>query len=485
MSSQPIPVRVQPTTPAQSTNAHSVTYLRRVAASVYNTAKSIVRDIRGTLQRVKTRPRACVAPPLPPEILSVILRSLPGPSVETKQALLACRLVNKEWGHLAWTLFWVSVSVGSGERAERRYLHHSASEFMKGIHIRKFAVWESPCRRRMDVLLGAPMMQGIRILIYACKSISTAQLFLIFLSLPLLVGLYHIRVENGPVEWGDVETHTRGDKEEGAVWKKGFGNLKALSIRVKGGPVRGFDLLDVMAANLGVNLEYVNLFDFFDHERTRLRSFYCKVAENCPNLKAYTFNSNTLHLFPHSTTRLLSCLVYLEVENGSDDLIKSLAATCTHLKYLSIRCSSNGATQEGFRHLATGPFLSALSVTASEPPSTTACDDGLALFLKERGKSVTFLEMNKCESDETLRMIRDFCPELRELRVVWGWDVTEDGFVAFLQGSRKLRRMNLPLYPRNRSEAIRHAAEEGNVDIEANVRFPTYLALREESWMGW
>ncbi|KAJ3290431.1 hypothetical protein HK104_006784 [Borealophlyctis nickersoniae] len=317
---------------------------------------------------------------------------------------------------------------------------------MKGVQIRKFAVGLYP-RRRVDILLGAPMMGGIRVLHWALIDfISTSQLLVIFRTLPLLVSL-RIGVENGPVEWGDSEDQNRQDGEaeqEGVVWKTGFGNLKALTIWVYGGPVQGFDLLDAMGANLGANLEYMFVPETHG-EQTRLRSFFGQVV------------------------------------GVSDDLIKSVATTCVHLRYLNIRYGI-GATQESFRHLARGPFLRALSVTGWVHHPSTGYDDRFALFLKERGKSITFLKIDIVSTDQTLRLIQEFCPELRELNVGCD-DVPEDEFVAFLQGSRKLQRMTLPkCYV---SCAIRDEAEERNVDLDTVADFPLYIDFREESWMGW
>ncbi|KAJ3286525.1 hypothetical protein HK104_008983 [Borealophlyctis nickersoniae] len=415
--------------------------------------------------------RANRSPPLPTEIVSISLNNLRGTSERAKRELLPYRLVNKQWGHL--------VEVTYGKHAENLFLHPVAPGIMKSVQVKKFVVDSYPCRR-IDVLLGAPMMSGIRILDYCSglRPISTAQLFVIFRTLPLLVSL-HVGLENGPVEWGDMEDQNRGNEEmdqEGVVWKNGFGNLKALSITVNGGPVRGgFDLLDVMAANLGANLEYVRVSS--DGEQTRLRSFFGKVAENCPNLKGCTFDFLTPLLFPHST-RLLSHLVHLDVKGVSDDLIKSVV-TCVHLKYLAIRYFASAS----FRHLARGPFLRALSATAWEPLGT-GYNDPFALFLEERGQSLEFLESDLGETG--LRMIQDLCPELRELSVHCDRSVTEDGVVAFLEGSKKLQRMTLQQQTDCiRSEAIRKVAEERNVDIDTIVEFPSYVDLREESWMGW
>ncbi|KAJ3299202.1 hypothetical protein HK104_009735 [Borealophlyctis nickersoniae] len=233
-----------------------------------------------------------------------------------------------------------------------------------------------------------------------------------------------------------------------------------------------------MAANLGANLEYINLRE--NRGEQTLRFFFGQVAQNCPNLKGCRFYSDSPHPFPHST-RLLSQLVHLEMKGVSDDLIRSVATTCVHMKYLAILYPA--AAQESFRHLARGPFLQALSVIARVPPDTKY-DNRFALFLKERGKSLKFLESDIGETDQTLGMIQDFCPELRELRVRYDRDraVSENAIVAFLEGSRKLQRMTLP--DCIRSEAISHVAEEQNVDIHTICEFPSYADLREESWMG-
>ncbi|KAJ3281403.1 hypothetical protein HK104_011490 [Borealophlyctis nickersoniae] len=359
---------------------------------------------------------------------------------------------------------------------------------MKDVQVRKLIIEDH--LGDLDFLLGAPMMSGVRVLqLPFDHTVSTSQLFLIFQSLPQLVVL-SISVQNGPINW-DCRDGEEGCRvvgmckgKEFAVWKAGFGNLKALDISIEGKPVAEFDFRDVVEANLGTQLEFLGMAD--DNEErheTRLDSFCRKVVDKCPNFKGFDYSWPVLRP-PRHFNQLLSRLVYLSLSTYADDMMKSVAATCAHLKYLDIYYDEEGLTHNSLWYLATGPFLRALSFHAA--PGTDVMhwtDDEVIFLLKERGKSLELLNIDGQGTDRTLRAIEGFCPELRGHCIKFG-TMTEAGIVAFLNGVRMLEQMDLP--PRFReNEAIAKVAKEKNVTIDADFDFPTYIDLKAEGWMGW
>ncbi|KAJ3280732.1 hypothetical protein HK104_000438 [Borealophlyctis nickersoniae] len=210
---------------------------------------------------------------LPTELVVSILRNFRGQDRETKTTLLTCRLVNKEWRQLAWTRF----------------------------------------------------------------------------CLPQLAVLDIDAVPRGRIEWDTVDRcegygGARGwgrlwRDTENATWKSGFANLKSLKINLDGGEgnVFGFDLLDVMAAHLGENLESLAVTD--DNRPAAMDSFFRKLVGKCPNLKKFDVDGCLgplpyLPLFIKSLSRLV-CLNLVDVD-FSKDWVKSVIGACVHLKCLGV-----------------------------------------------------------------------------------------------------------------------------------------------------
>ncbi|KAJ3285776.1 hypothetical protein HK104_009334 [Borealophlyctis nickersoniae] len=387
----------------------------------------------------QSQPVARKQPFLPAEIIVSILRNFSGDDAITEDALLTCRLVNKAWKQEAWARFWYEVAEGSTQSAVRRFLDPAALKIMKGVQ---------------------------------------------------LVAL-SVAVQNEPINWncrnGAEGCRVVGmckDKED-EVWKAGFGNLKALDIFREGEPVGEFDFLDVV--DLGAQLEYLGISDEDDErEETRRDSFCRKVVDKCPNLKGCDYPWDTLPPPPHFSNQLLSRLVYLSLMTRSDDMWKSVAATCVHLKYLNILYGEQGITHNSLRYLATGPFLRGLSIGATSKGDVSLVDrteDELIFFLKERGKSLELLSIGRRGTDCTLRAIEGFCPKLRRHCIRFG-GMTEGGIVAFLNGVRMLEQVDLPLHFCE-NEAIAKVAKEKNVTIDSNFHFPIYIDLKAEGWMGW
>ncbi|KAJ3285932.1 hypothetical protein HK104_009245 [Borealophlyctis nickersoniae] len=382
----------------------------------------------------------------------------------------------------------------NAQEATNRLLHPSALEVTKGVEIRKLELVDFPAGERnkgIGVLLRVPMMHGIRVLRIADR-ISVSQLFVIFRNLPRLVVL-SVSVNYGRIECDDFDVHEgyEGGESSGrlwgdATWKSGFGNLKRLTIHLNGGRSAGLDLVDVMSAYLGPQLESLRITQY-DDPPTAVDHFFRKVAGNCPNLKAFDMPDCRwlLHLpgFIESASRL----TYLALNSGSEDLIRTAAATCVHLKYLILaRCK---VTRETLRHLANGPFLrgfdnSWLGYLERTPDSLN--EDDYESFLKERGSCLEILKLGIPDaSDRTLERILAFCPELRELNARKFGNLTEEGVIEFLNRSPKLKRISLPRHRfQNRMEAILGAARAKNIKEEL-INFPKYGEMLEEHLMGW
>ncbi|KAJ3298325.1 hypothetical protein HK104_010901 [Borealophlyctis nickersoniae] len=190
-------------------------------------------------------------------------------------------------------------------------------------------------------------MRGIRVL--SVGVISVSQLFVIFRSLPQLVVLDIAGVVSGRIQWDTVDRREgyAGDMSwgqlwrdsENATWKSGFANLKSLKIKLEWGKgnVSGFDLLDVMAAHLGENLESLAVAD--SNRPSALDSFFRKLTGKCPNIKDFNVRKCLgtvpyLPLFIKSLSRLV-CLNLFGVD-FSKDWVKSIIGACVHLKCLGI-----------------------------------------------------------------------------------------------------------------------------------------------------
>ncbi|KAJ3280533.1 hypothetical protein HK104_000603 [Borealophlyctis nickersoniae] len=402
---------------------------------------------------------------LPTEMVIAILRNFRGK--DGKTTLLNCRLVNKEWRQLAWTRFWYAVYIKNAQEATNRLLHPSALEVMKGVEIRKLeltsrGITARDVPRGIGILLGGPMMRGIRVLTIP-PQISVSQLFVIFRSLPWLVAL-SIGVDRGRIEWDDLDVREgyEGGKswgrlwrdEDDATWKSGFGNLKRLSIVLYGGVSAGFDLLDVMSAYLGTQLESLHVTDL--GPPTAVDHFFRKVSA--------------------------SRLVHLSLSDCSDDLVRTAAATCVHLKYLHLYDCEH--TRETLQHLATGPVLRGFDNFWLGRLRCPMQEDDYESFLKERGSCLEILYLDIPDaSDRTLERILAFCPELRELNAGEFQNVTEKGVIAFLNRSPKLKCITLPDHLW-KNGAILGVASAKAVKIEW-VMIPSYDTMLEECWMGW
>ncbi|KAJ3299848.1 hypothetical protein HK104_006585 [Borealophlyctis nickersoniae] len=413
-------------------------------------------------------PKPCC---VPTELVISILRQFR--KEDRKTTLLTCRLVNKEWQQLAWARFWYIVDDKTAQRTASRLLHPWAVDTLKGIQVRKLDIAKTPdlgASKGLGVLLGGAMMRGIRVL--RVSPLTASQLFVIFRSLPWLIALdvLGLRVDsvegasmvNQECEGGNVWRQLWKEKDR-AIWKAGFGNLKSLSIAVhwRADNQAGLDFVDTMAASLGTELKSLSV--GLHSQPPALNSFLSKLAGRCPNLGDFEVMrfSEILHQFPHFLESVPH-LVHLSLTDGASDLM-ILAITT-------------------IRHLANGTFLKFFEY-GWEGESASPKEEHYESFLKERGRCLEVLKISIDDAtDRTLDKLLSFCPNLRELQCCLD-NVTEEGLVAFLEGSQKLERIALPDHLQQ-NEAVLKAANGRNVrwdDIYEDV----YREAMEEHWMGW
>ncbi|KAJ3279939.1 hypothetical protein HK104_001060 [Borealophlyctis nickersoniae] len=195
-------------------------------------------------------------PRLPPEILNKIFRRVPYDD-DQKAVLLACSSVNKEWRHYAWPHVWKKLEI------RKKTLAYTVCQFSlpwalkatNGIHVRNLAVART--QELLDYLpslLAAPIFTGLRCLCLWNSNLNLLHLLVAFRSLPNLICLQmHGLMQERRVAWGGNLGLT--EQEENEIWSIGFGNLKALCIRVETDGV----MLEKVAMGLGSKLESLRM----------------------------------------------------------------------------------------------------------------------------------------------------------------------------------------------------------------------------------
>ncbi|KAJ3291324.1 hypothetical protein HK104_006171 [Borealophlyctis nickersoniae] len=425
---------------------------------------------------------------LPSEILNAILRKIPYDRKKT--ALLACSSVNREWRRHAWPQVWKRFSTNKEVAVIVRHFSLPwARKAVEGIQVRRLEFLRQA--RSFDdlaLLLATPVFSGIRVLrFHNLDVIGPLQLLVTFYTLPNLISLACDYAQNLWVEGGlDLRL---GEKEENEVWRRGLGNLKALNIRIRldhGSEI----VLEKLAMGLGAQLKSLRLRLNAATERggKGFTQFLRNLSENCPHLVDLSFAvilnekaTEALQLFINTQQQLVH--LTLSTNMISDDLIRTIAASCPSLKFLHFFTGYN-VTRRCFQHLATGPFLRALRIQRTPGvPSIAIAEKDIVDFLSRRGKYLEYFEFPN-EQNCALAPFIEFLPNIRYFDTGRPWArYQNEDVIAFLHGAQKLEH----LWIGKREEMAKEICDVAcarKVELSGPIPFPSYVELKEEGWLG-
>ncbi|KAJ3277460.1 hypothetical protein HK104_003272 [Borealophlyctis nickersoniae] len=430
---------------------------------------------------------------VPLEIVLYILRNIRGDGKDQKEVLqdqkrklLACRLVNRQWREIAWGLFWYRVHVPTADHAVQKLLHPWAVDALHGIQVRALDIKGN--LNGLGPLLGAPWMGGIRILTLSMAvAITRSQLLMVFENLPNLISLRAMICSHS----NDPDQHTMRTKEEllwltrqkkeDEIWRRGFGNLKALVIQLEDISV-ALDLLGRMAVSTGLKMESLDI-GISVLNRTLpegLDSLISKIGKNCRNLKSFT----ALHLTVTSIRSFIqSQLVYLSLwDVKCDELMEHIIGTCVNLKYLELLDCPGVA--EALQYLAKGPFLYGSTIDATEGLEN---QDALLSFLTKRGSSLRTLAVwQSGQDDRWFQSVAKAAPNLRQLAMYqyMATKFTSEGIIAFFHLAKKLKDFQIDPYLTYGTEVSKVANAMGIFFGDYDVVFPNYAQSMEDDWIG-
>ncbi|KAJ3285652.1 hypothetical protein HK104_009383 [Borealophlyctis nickersoniae] len=428
---------------------------------------------------------------LPPEILNKIFRLLPY-DYNQKAVLLACSSVNREWRRHGWPLVWREFQVRKPLAATAcQFLLPWALEAAKGIHVRDLVVARTQdSLDYLPLLLAAPIFTGLRCLSF--YDVNPSHLLVAFRSLPNLTYL--------ELRWPIDERVAGGsdlgwtEQEENETWANGLGNLKALYMVLSTDDI----MLEKLAMGLGSRLESLRIFLYnaggeVDWERQLVfDQFLSAVSQNCPNLAdfelradepeldAWMIGSPSIQRFFTTQQQLVS--LSLQQINVSDDMIRTVAASCVNLKILDVH-EGDDVTSQCFQHLASAPFLQALAI--HDFSGKRWAKDAIVDFLRHRGRDLEYLRLPN-DSYPALAPFIDLLPNIRYLSVYSNYfPGDKEDVIAFLSGARKLERLWIGSPGSKVPDQIREVAIARKVELAADeFKLPDYVAVKKERWMG-
>ncbi|KAJ3299121.1 hypothetical protein HK104_009994 [Borealophlyctis nickersoniae] len=459
-------------------------------------ARAAVAACEAWLKENRRQPQALVSHSarsrLPQEILNLILRKIPY-ELPKKTTLLACSSVNKEWRRISWRHVWKQFHLWNQRKdlaAAARYLSFPwALEVTTGVEVRD--LWIEDIRREsldnLALLLATPMFSGIRVMKLGWD-VSTLHLLVALRSLPNLISLHCWQLIDWPVAWG--ESLQLDETKENEAWRVGLGNLRVLSLEILDSEPDGF-MLDKLAAGLGSKLESLRLHHPLETEQAKgqFGQLLRNLSDKCPNLVDFEFGANTK--VTDSLTRFIRTqqqLVHLSLTSDrdvSDDLIRTIAASCLNLKCLKIWVGEY-ATTRCLQYLATGPYLRALQIRRYYTPrlaeSNAIAEKDIVQFLQNRGKNLEHFEFPndpKC----ALAPLIPFLPNIRNFGTQNKHRYKSEDVIAFLNGAKTLRRFWIE-NPQKIPKKVSDVAIARKVELLDMDDMPDYVESKKESWMG-
>ncbi|KAJ3285550.1 hypothetical protein HK104_009439 [Borealophlyctis nickersoniae] len=420
---------------------------------------------------------------LPEEVVNLIFRKIPYDRLKT--TLLACSSINKEWRRISWRHVWKQFSPSKDLAATARYFSYPwALQMTRGVEVRHFSDHRTGGLDDLALLLATPMFSGIRFLSLG-YDVSPLHLLMAFRSLPNLIFLGCIKLNDEPVAWG--ENLRLDEKEENEAWRVGLGNLRALNIDIR---VYGI-VLDKLATGLSAKLESLLLrlpAPVTEQQKGQFGQLLRNLSDNCPNLVDFFFDSFNMKV-TDSFTRFISTqqqLVHLALSMSvSDDLIGTIAASCRNLKSLKIWLGHN-ATIRCFQHLATGPYLRALEILRTRPASENnwIAEIDIVYFLQNRGENLEHFEFPN-DPNCALAPLIPVLPNIRNFGTQQPrYRYKSQDIIAFLNGAKTLRRLWLGKNPQKMPKEVSDVAIARKVELLDYYTMPRYVESKKETWMG-